>query len=138
MFGDSREPHHIAAVTMTGRSASTSIQNDRVEWLIRSSKLETAYDKYSLGVCMLEILLWTPFVVERMGSRGQIEHEICQIFETRRLALGAQGVSVGDGGLPVGYKGNPSKHLQTTPVRLAPSEKTSPVHLSKMTRLMSS
>jgi hypothetical protein len=70
---------------------------------------EARHDIYSLGVCMLEILLWTPFVIEKMDSRGQVEHDICQVFETRGLALGAQGVGVGDGGLPARYKGNPSK-----------------------------
>jgi hypothetical protein len=70
---------------------------------------EARHDIYSLGVCMLEILLWTPFVVEKTGSRGQVEHDICKIFETRGLALGAQGVGLGDGGLPARYKGNPSK-----------------------------
>jgi len=79
----------------------------------QSTMLEVAYepkhDIYSLGVCMLEILLWTPFVIEKMGACGQVEYEICRIFETRGLTLGAQGINVEDGGLPVRYKGNSSK-----------------------------
>ena len=46
------------------------------------------HDIYSLGVYILEILLWTPFVVEAPDIQGQPAHQICQWFETRGLALG--------------------------------------------------
>jgi hypothetical protein len=79
----------------------------------QSTMLEEAYgpqhDIYSLGVCMLEVLLWTPFVIERLAASGQVDFEICQVFETRGLALGAQGISVEDGGLPARYKGISAK-----------------------------
>jgi len=79
----------------------------------QSTMLEEAYgpqhDIYSLGVCMLEVLLWTPFVIEKMGVGGEVDYEICQVFETRGLALGAQGVSVEEGGLPARYKGISAK-----------------------------
>jgi serine/threonine protein kinase len=79
----------------------------------QSTMLEEAYgpqhDIYSLGVCMLEVLLWTPFVIEKVDASDQVDYEICRLFETRRLALGAQGVSVEDGGLPARYKGISAK-----------------------------
>lgn len=70
---------------------------------------EPKHDIYSLGVCMLEILLWTPFVVEKASVNGRIEYDICQIFEARGLALGAKGVALQDGGLPARYRGIASK-----------------------------
>lgn len=75
----------------------------------QSTMVDEAYkpkhDIYSLGVCMLEILLWTSFVVESAGVNSQVEYDICQIFETRGLALGAKGVALQDGGLPARYRG---------------------------------
>jgi hypothetical protein len=67
------------------------------------------HDIYSLGVCMLEILLWTPFVVEAPDAQGQPAHRVCKLFETRGLALGAQGLDDMHGGLPARYEGNPSR-----------------------------
>ena len=70
---------------------------------------EPKHDIYSLGVCMLEVLLWTPFVVEKASLKGRVEYDICQIFATRGLALGAKGVALQDGGLPARYRGIASK-----------------------------
>lgn len=70
---------------------------------------EPKHDIYSLGVCMLEILLWAPFVVEKASVNGQVEYDICQIFETRGLALGAKKVPLQNGGLPARYRGIASK-----------------------------
>jgi hypothetical protein len=70
---------------------------------------EPKHDIYSLGVCMLEILLWQPFVVEKASVNGQVEYDICQIFESKGLALGAKGVALQHGGLPARYKGIASK-----------------------------
>lgn len=70
---------------------------------------EPKHDIYSLGVCMLEILLWTPFVTEKASVDSQVEYGICQMFEARGLALGAKGVALQDGGLPARYRGVASK-----------------------------
>lgn len=70
---------------------------------------EPKHDIYSLGVCMLEILLWTPFVIEKASVNGRLEYDICQIFETRGLALGAKRVALQDGGFPARYRGIASK-----------------------------
>ena len=70
---------------------------------------EPKHDIYSLGVCILEILLWESFVVENSSVNGRVEYDICQIFETRGLTLGAKGVALPNGGLPVRYKGIASK-----------------------------
>jgi hypothetical protein len=67
------------------------------------------HDIYSLGVCLLEILLWTPFVIETPDAHGQTSPQICQLFETRGLALGEQGLDDMHGGLPAKYKGDSSK-----------------------------
>ena len=70
---------------------------------------EPKHDIYSLGVCMLEILLWTPFVTEKASVDSRVEYDICQIFEARGLTLGAKGVALQDGGLPARYRGIASK-----------------------------
>ena len=79
----------------------------------QSTMVDEAYkpkhDIYSLGICMLEILLWKPFVVEKASVNGRVEYDICQIFETRGLDLGAKGVALQNGGLPARYKGIASK-----------------------------
>jgi hypothetical protein len=67
------------------------------------------HDIYSLGVCILEILLWTPFVVEMPDVQGQPAHRICQLFETRGLALGRQGLDDMHGGIPAKFEGDSSK-----------------------------
>jgi hypothetical protein len=67
------------------------------------------HDIYSLGVCLLEILLWTPFVIETLEAHGQTSPQICQLFETRGLALGKQGLDDMHGGLPAKYKGDSSR-----------------------------
>jgi serine/threonine protein kinase len=50
------------------------------------------HDIYSLGVCMLEVLLWTPFVIEKIGASGKVGYKICQVYRARRLALSARGM----------------------------------------------
>jgi hypothetical protein len=102
-------------------SATTSLCGNDDNWPKRiyqhpkrqSTMVDEAYeprhDIYSLGVCMLEILLWTPFVVEKASVNCGLEYGICQIFETRGLALGKQRVALQDGGLPARYRGIASK-----------------------------
>lgn len=67
---------------------------------------EPRHDIYSLGVCMLEILLWTPFVVEQLDAQDMNVHRVCEIFETRGLQLGEQNVGELNGALPGRYKGD--------------------------------
>jgi serine/threonine protein kinase len=64
---------------------------------------EPKHDIYSLGVCMLEVLLWKPFVVTDPTNNGQTLR-ICQLFESYGLARGEQ-----DGGLPLRYQGDSAK-----------------------------
>ena len=63
---------------------------------------ETRHDIYSLGVCMLEILLWKPFVVERRSTAARLE--VCELFEQYGFARKEQ-----DGGLPERYRGDSLK-----------------------------
>ncbi|KAK3645181.1 hypothetical protein LTR56_009231 [Elasticomyces elasticus] len=68
------------------------------------TEYEPKHDIYSLGVCMLEILLRTPFIVPTPGLHGNPSFALCELFERHRLALGEQ-----NGGLPSRYQGNPTK-----------------------------
>ncbi|KAK4953565.1 hypothetical protein LTR10_008163 [Elasticomyces elasticus] len=43
-----------------------------------------------LGVCMLEILLWTLFIVPTPGLHGNPSFAVCELFESHGLALGEQ------------------------------------------------
>jgi serine/threonine protein kinase len=64
---------------------------------------ETRHDLYSLGVCMLEILLWRPFVVvERDGAAETLR--ICELFEQYGFAR-----EENNGGLPERYRGDSVK-----------------------------
>ena len=60
------------------------------------------HDIYSLGVNMLEILLWTPFVVSELQTASHEPTRVCDIFETTGLRLGES-----NGGLPARYRGDP-------------------------------
>ncbi|KAK5742266.1 hypothetical protein LTR17_003507 [Elasticomyces elasticus] len=68
------------------------------------TEYEPKHDIYSLGVCMLEILLWTPFVLSTLELHGNPSFAVCELFERHGLALGEQ-----HGGLPSRYQGNPMK-----------------------------
>ncbi|KAK5742820.1 hypothetical protein LTR17_003068 [Elasticomyces elasticus] len=68
------------------------------------TEYEPKHDIYSLGVCMLEILLWTPFVVSTPDLHGNSSFAVCELFERHGLALSEQ-----NGGLPSRYQGNPVK-----------------------------
>ena len=65
------------------------------------------HDIYSLGVCILEILLWKPFVVRTSQTNTQAtttpkpEHSICEMYESYGLKRGEA-----NGGLPAELKGN--------------------------------
>ena len=54
------------------------------------------HDLYSLGVVMLEVLLWEPFIID--------ENKICALFEWTGLMLGEE-----QGGLPGRYAGKAEK-----------------------------
>jgi serine/threonine protein kinase len=64
---------------------------------------ETRHDLYSLGVCMLEILLWRPFVVVERGGAAETLR-ICELFEQYAFAREER-----CGGLPERYRGDPVK-----------------------------
>lgn len=66
------------------------------------SAYEPKHDIYSLGVSILQVLLWQSFVDECAGGPGRI----CDIFETYGLARGDQD---GITGLPERYRGNTAK-----------------------------
>ena len=82
---------------------------------------EPQHDIYSLGIVLLEILLWTPFITEttvgvgttgfnvsslwqRSHNTGETYLQITSIFEQRALQLGES-----NGGLPRTYAGNSVK-----------------------------
>jgi hypothetical protein len=69
------------------------------------------HDIYSLGVCILEILLWKSFVVRRSATSTQTsttnanpEYSICEIYESYGIKRGWA-----NGGLPSQYKGDTVK-----------------------------
>lgn len=64
---------------------------------------ETRHDLYSLGVCILEILLWKPFVVAERGGPAETL-KVCQLFEQYGFAREEK-----DGGLPERYRGDSVK-----------------------------
>lgn len=65
---------------------------------------EPKHDLYSLGVTLLEIFLWIPFIELSDLNDFESPLKICMLFETRALELGE-----GNGGLPAHYKGNTAK-----------------------------
>jgi serine/threonine protein kinase len=64
---------------------------------------ETRHDLYSLGVCMLEILLWRPFVVVA-GEDAAEALKVCELFDQYGFAREEK-----DGGLPERYRGDSEK-----------------------------
>lgn len=65
---------------------------------------ETKHDIYSLGVTLLEILLWIPFVEVINPTDANSPLKICGIFEKRALEMGED-----NGGLPEHYLGDTKK-----------------------------
>ena len=68
------------------------------------TEYEAKHDVYSLGVVVLEMLLWTPFISQTTSSSGEIVPRIGDIFEQRALQLGEA-----NGGLPSRFAGNSAK-----------------------------
>jgi serine/threonine protein kinase len=64
---------------------------------------ETRHDLYSLGVCMLEVLLWRPFVVVERGGAAEAL-KVCGLFEQYGFAHAEK-----DSGLPERYRGDSVK-----------------------------
>lgn len=64
---------------------------------------EPRHDIYSLGVCMLEILLWTPFVVTDASSQAK-ELKVCDLFQQYGFAR-----KEADGGLPERFREDSAK-----------------------------
>jgi serine/threonine protein kinase len=64
---------------------------------------EPRHDIYSLGVCMLEVLLWTPFVVTDTPSPVK-ELKVCDLFQQYGFAR-----RMIDGGLPERFRGDLAK-----------------------------
>lgn len=65
---------------------------------------ETRHELYSLGVTLLELFLWMPFIERVDRSVLTSAEKICQDFEARGLRIGEAG-----GGLPERYAGNTIK-----------------------------
>jgi hypothetical protein len=65
---------------------------------------ETKHDLYSLGVTLLELFLWIPFVRCDDYKDSKAPLRICDIFERRALEMGE-----GNGGLPQRYSGDTEK-----------------------------
>lgn len=65
------------------------------------AKYEERHDVYCLGICMLEILLWKPFIVQDdvAGQAGDLK--ICDLFQQYGFSR-----SEVDGGLPERYRGD--------------------------------
>lgn len=61
------------------------------------------HDSYSLGVTMLEVLLWKPFVLTADPSSPS-PNQICDLYSKTALRIGE-----GNGGLPQRYEGDPVK-----------------------------
>ena len=65
---------------------------------------EPKHDIYSLGVCILEVLLWKPFVRSASTTAARPEYVVCDLFESYGLARGEH-----NGGLPQRYRGDTVK-----------------------------
>ena len=64
---------------------------------------EGRHDIYSLGVVILELLLWRPFIIQATAGTKTV-FRIDVIFEQRALQLGES-----NGGLPQHYAGDSAK-----------------------------
>jgi hypothetical protein len=73
---------------------------------------ETRHDIYSPGVCILEILLWKPFVVMEGGSQTE-RLRVCELFERYGFAR-----KEGDGGLPERYWGDSIRMTSRPPITM--------------------
>jgi hypothetical protein len=61
------------------------------------------HDIYSLGICMLEVLLWQPFVVSSNPSSKDSPKAVSEVFQRRAIKLGE------DRGVPERYFGDTQK-----------------------------
>jgi hypothetical protein len=62
------------------------------------------HDLYSLGVTLLELFLWMPFIDYEDYNDPKSALKVCEIFERRALEMGE-----GNGGLPEHYLGDTKK-----------------------------
>lgn len=74
-------------------------QHPSRQLLQAESKYSIKHDCYSLGICMLEILLWKPLVVSSDPNAEDSPKQISEHYQERAIALGDQGV-------PAKYRGN--------------------------------
>jgi serine/threonine protein kinase len=75
-------------------------QHPTRQGLQAESKYTIKHDIYSLGVCMLEMLLWQPFIVKSNPEAEDSPKAISEHFQRRAISLGA------DQGIPERYFGD--------------------------------
>jgi hypothetical protein len=78
-------------------------QHPTRQGLRAGSRYSIKHDCYSLGVCMLEILLWQPLVVGSSSDVANSPKEISEHFQNRAIALGDEK------GVPARYFANTQK-----------------------------
>lgn len=68
------------------------------------AKYETRHDIYCLGVGMLEVLLWKPFIIEESAAGQVVQLRICDLFVKYGFLRREN-----DGGLPERYQGDSAR-----------------------------